>query len=254
MASVLPRPAVSAWSNVNNVTLGQVVVEAKSNEITAIPKLLEMLEIAGCFVTIDAMGCQTEIAEKIVDGQGHYCLAVKENQPTLYHGILDHVVDHMEDDFVRTQATVHETFEQGHGREEHRSYYVLPVPKDLPDAARWKKLAAIGVAINHTVRDGKETGAVRLYILSKKVSALKFGTAVRSHWGIENRLHWQLDVNFNEDQCRVRKNKGDVNLSLARRTALTLLKHEKTAKCGVKNRRLLAALDVEYLQKVLFGK
>lgn len=245
---------VSAWSNVNNLTLGQVVVEAKSNEITAIPKLLEMLELSGCFVTIDAMGCQTEIAAEIVDGKGHYCLAVKENQPTLFNAIMDHVIDNMEDDFARTKATAHETFEQGHGRVEHRTYYVLPVPKDLPDAHRWKKLTALGVAINHTLRDGKETSAVRLYILSKKVSAQKFGDVVRGHWGIENRLHWQLDVNFNEDQCRVRKNKGDVNLSLARRTALTLLQHEKTAKCGVKNRRLLATLDVEYLEKVLFGK
>lgn len=246
---------VSAWSNKNNLTLGQVVVDAKSNEITAIPQLLEILEISGCFVTIDAMGCQTEIAEKIVTGGGHYCLAVKDNQPTLLDGIMEHFVDHLADDFARTPVSRHESQERGHGREEQRSYLVCPVPEELPDRARWKNLQAIGLTVNHTthVRTGKQTSEVRVYILDKKVSGKKFGDLVRSHWGIENRCHWQLDVTFGEDQCRVRKQHGDVNLSTVRRTALSLLKRDLRAKCGVKNRRLTAAWDEDYLQQVVFG-
>jgi predicted transposase YbfD/YdcC len=245
---------VSAWATANLISLGQVIVDAKSNEITAIPKLLEILELSGCLVTIDAMGCQTEIAAAIVDGGADYVLAVKGNQPTLEEGIADFFTDHLEDDFARTKVSRHETSEKGHGRHERRWYFICPVPEDLPDRLRWKKLAAIGLAINETEEDGQTRTEVRRYILSKKLSGRKFGEAVRGHWSIENRLHWQLDVTFQEDQCRLRKGHADANFSILRRTALSLLKNNHTHKAGVKNKRLLAASAEPYLEEVLFGQ
>lgn len=244
---------VSAWATANHISLGQVVVDAKSNEITAIPKLLNLLELSGALVTIDAMGCQTEIARQIVDADADYVLAVKGNQPTLYQGITDHFEDHLKDDFARTKVRRYETQEKGHGREESRDYYLCPVPEDLPDRARWAKLKAIGIVISHTKRNGTHSSEARYYILSKYLSGRRFANAVRGHWGIENRLHWQLDVTFQEDQCRVRKGHADVNLSILRRTALSLLKNESTLKVGVKNKRLTAGWDDNYLEKVLIG-
>ena len=245
---------VSAWATANHISLGQTVVDAKSNEITAIPKLLEMLELSGCLVTIDAMGCQTEIAEDIVQSGAHYCLAAKGNQPTLCNGIIDHFEEHIMNDFKGTKVRQHHTNETGHGREESRSYYICPVPDDLPDRDRWANLKAIGMAINITVRDGKESCAVRYYILSTYLSGKRFAEAVRNHWGIENSLHWQLDVTFGEDQSRLRKGHADTNASLLRRTALSLLKNNKTEKLGVKNKRLAAAWDDDFRLEVLFGK
>jgi predicted transposase YbfD/YdcC len=245
---------VSAWATANQITLGQVVVDAKSNEITAIPKLLEMLELSGCLVTIDAMGCQTEIAAAIVDAGADYVLAVKANQPTLHNGIADHFIAHLEDDFARTKVSRHTTHDKTHGRRTTREYFVCSVPDDLPDRRRWKKLKAIGMTINRSHRDGKQTDEVRCYILSKKLSGRRFAAAVRDHWGIENRLHWQLDVTFGEDQSRLRKGHVDANFSLLRRAALGLLKNNHGCKAGVKNKRLYAAASEEYLQEVLLGK
>ena len=244
---------VSAWATANQVSLGQVVVDEKSNEITAIPKLLEVLELSGCLVTIDAMGCQTEIAQKIVDAGADYCLAVKGNQPTLHQALTDFFAEHLESDFANTPVRRCQTVENHHGREEHRYYYLCPVPEDLADRSRWAHLKAIGISINHSIRNGKEGNDVRYYILSKYVAGKRFAEAVRSHWSIENRLHWQLDVTFQEDQCRVRKGHADANLSILRRTALSMLKNEATLKVGVKNKRLTAGWDDSYLQKVLFG-
>ena len=244
---------VSAWATANQISLGQVVVDEKSNEITAIPKLLEMLEVSGSLVTIDAMGCQVEIARKIVDAKADYVLAVKGNQPTLHQGIIDFFQDHLEDAFARTEMRRHETEEKGHGREENRWYHLCPVPDDLPDHHRWPKLKAIGIAISNTRRDGKDCNEIRYYILSKYISGRRFADAVRSHWGIENHLHWQLDVTFQEDQCRIRKGHADANFSILRRTAISLLKNEPTLKVGIKNKRLTAGWDETYLEKVLTG-
>jgi predicted transposase YbfD/YdcC len=244
---------VSAWATANQISLGQVVVDAKSNEITAIPKLLEMLEISGCLVTIDAMGCQTEIARQIVAGGADYVLAVKGNQPTLQQGIEDFFSEHLEDDFARTKVRRYQTEEEGHGRKEERYYTICPVPENLPDRERWAKLKAIGMAVSSTQRNGKECNEIRYYILSKYLSGRRFAEAVREHWGIENRLHWQLDVTFQEDQCRVRKGHADENLSTLRRTALSMLKNESTLKVGIKNKRLAAGWDEAYLEKVLLG-
>jgi len=245
---------VSAWATANQISLGQVVVDAKSNEITAIPKLLEMLDISGCLVTIDAMGCQTEIARQIVAGGGDYVLAVKGNQPTLHQGIEKFFDDSLEDDFAHTKVRQHQTKEKGHGREEERYYWICPVPEDLPDRDRWAHLKAIGMAVSTVQRDGKECNEVRYYILSEYLSGRRFAEAVRGHWGIENRLHWQLDVTFQEDQCRIRKGHADANFSILRRTALSLLKNESSLKVGIKNKRLTAGWDEDYLEKVLVGE
>jgi predicted transposase YbfD/YdcC len=158
---------VSAWATANHISLGQVVVDAKSNEITAIPKLLELLEISGSIVTIDAMGRQTAIAEAIVAKKADYVLAVKENQPTLYAGIEAHFLDHLDDDFARVKVSRHETKEHGHGRDERRTYYVCDVPDHLPDRGRWKGLKRIGIAISDTLRNGKSAGDVRYYAGAK---------------------------------------------------------------------------------------
>ena len=244
---------VSAWATANHISLGQVVVDEKSNEITAIPKLLEMLELSGALVTIDAMGCQTEIAQSIVAAGADYCLAVKGNQPTLHEGIVKFFDEHLEDDFARVSVRRHETEEKGHGREETRHYFICPVPEDLPDRARWAGLKAIGIVISSTQRNGKDCGDVRYYIISKYLAAKRFAAAVRGHWAIENRLHWQLDVTFQEDQSRLRQGHADANFSILRRAALALLKNEPTAKVGIKNKRLIAGWNETYLQQVLLG-
>jgi len=215
---------------------------------------LKILEISGCLVTIDAMGCQTEIAQAIVDAGADYVLAVKDNQPTLHNGISWFFLTQREKGFARTPVSRHETREKGHGREETRTYYVCDVPRDLPDRRRWPKLAAIGWAISDTLRGGKRSYEMRYYILSKKLSARQFAAAVRSHWSIENGLHWQLDVTFQEDQSRVRLGHADANFSILRRTALSLLKNNHTLAVGVKNKRLAAGWDDSYLGQVLFGQ
>jgi predicted transposase YbfD/YdcC len=245
---------VSAWATANHISLGQIVVDEKSNEITAIPKLLELLELSGALVTIDAMGCQREIAEQIVASGADYVLAVKENQPTLHKELVFFFADHRADDFARVNVRRQETYEHAHGRDEMRFYYLCPVPDDLQSQERWHKLRAIGMTINNTVRDGKECIEARYYILSRFVSGQRFAEAVRTHWAIENRLHWQLDVTFQEDQSRIRKGHADANFSSLRRTALSLLKNNHTKKVGVKNKRLAAALNDDYLTEVLVGK
>jgi predicted transposase YbfD/YdcC len=244
---------VSAWATTNCISLGQIVVDAKSNEITAIPQLLEILDISGCLVTIDAMGCQTQIAAAVVDGGADYVLAVKDNQPTLSEGIREFFNGRMEDDFACTKTSRHQTEEKGHGREELRSYYVCTVPDDLPDRSRWSKLMAIGMVISDTLRGGKASLEIRYYILSKRMSARRFAAAVRGHWGIENRLHWQLDVTFGEDQSRIRRGHADANFSILRRTALSLVKNNTSKKLGVKNKRLTAAWNEAYLLEILLG-
>ena len=243
---------VGAWASANHVSLGQVVVDAKSNEITAIPKLLEVLEISGCLVTIDAMGCQAEIAAKVVEGRADYVLAVKGNQPALHAGIEAFFLDHLEDDFARVSVGRHETKERGHGREESRTYYVCDAPAALPDLARWAGLKRIGVAIGETTRDGRTVSDVRYYILSRKLSGKGFAAAVRSHWSIENSCHWSLDVTFSEDQSRIRKGHADANFSILRRTSPSLLKNNHDLKVGIKNKRLAAGWDDSYLEQVLF--
>ena len=245
---------VSAWATANHISLGQVVVDEKSNEITAIPKLLEILDVSGCLVTIDAMGCQKEIAQKIVNAKADYLLAVKDNQPKLCEAIGDFFSEHLEDDLKQVSHRRHETHEKGHGRTDDRYYYLAKLPDDFPLAEQWPGLKAIGMAVRVTEHDdGRASDDVRYYITSRYLSGKRFADAVRGHWGIENSLHWQLDVTFQEDQCRLRKGHADANFSLLRRTSLSLLKNNKTENVGVKNKRLCAAWNDDYRLQVLCG-
>jgi predicted transposase YbfD/YdcC len=244
---------VSVWASRHQLSLRSVVVPEKSNEITAIPQLLELIDLNGGLVTIDAMGCQKEIAAKIVDGGGDYALAVKDNQPKLHQAIIEEFAEQMETDFADTTCRRHSTTEKGHGRQEQRDYYLIRVPKTFGPRAEWKGLKALGMAINTTVRDGKETVEVRYYILSRFLSGARFAEAVRGHWSIENNLHWQLDVTFREDHLHVRRGHAPTNLSLVMRTALSLLKQETTLRRGIQTKRLTAGWNTDYLEKVLLG-
>jgi len=246
---------VSAWATANHISLGQVVVDEKSNEITAIPKLLEILDISGCLVTIDAMGCQREIAQQIVDQKADYVLAVKDNQPNLYAAIRDFFAEHVEDEWQSILHRRHETHDKDHGRVDDRYYYLAKLPEDFPLKEKWPGLKAIGMAVRVTeYKDGRASDDVRYYITSRYTSGQRFAQAVRGHWGVENALHWQLDVTFQEDQCRIRKGHADANFSLLRRASLSLLKNNRSQKVGVKNKRLCAAWDETYLMEVLCGK
>lgn len=242
---------VSVWATATHLSLGSTIVDEKSNEITAIPKLLELIDVSGALVTIDAMGCQKEIARQTKKEGADYVLAVKENQPKLHQAVSDFFAEQMDEDFASSPRRRQETHEKGHGRVEQRYYYLAPVPDDFPVRRDWPHLKALGMAINVTERDGKETSEVRYYILSKYVAGRRFAEAVRSHWSIENHLHWQLDVTFQEDDLRIRQGHAPANMSILMRTALALLKQEKTLKRGMHTKRLAAGWDEQYLEKVL---
>jgi predicted transposase YbfD/YdcC len=244
---------VSVWATANQLSLGSVTVAEKSNEITAIPRLLELIDVSGALVTIDAMGCQKEIAQKIVDQGADYVLAVKENQPKLHEAVTEFFEEQLQKDFADTKCRMQTTREKGHGRKELRNYYVVPVPEDFPLREQWPTLQALGMAMNVTVRDGKETSEVRYYILSTFPNGRRFAEAVRGHWGIENNLHWQLDVTFGEDDLRIRCGHGPANMSILMRTALALLKKETSNGRGIATKRLAAGWNESYLEKILMG-
>jgi predicted transposase YbfD/YdcC len=244
---------VSVWATANQLSLGSVTVAEKSNEITAIPRLLELIDVSGALVTIDAMGCQKEIAQKIVDQGADYVLAVKENQPKLHEAVTEFFEEQLQKDFADTKCRTRTTREKGHGRKELRNYYVVPVPEDFPLREQWPTLQALGMAMNVTVRDGKETSEVRYYILSTFPNGRRFAEAVRGHWGIENNLHWQLDVTFAEDDLRIRRGHGPANMSILMRTALALLKKETSNGRGIATKRLAAGWNESYLEKILMG-
>jgi len=237
---------VSAWAQHNHMVLGQIKVNEKSNEITAIPKLLEILAIKGCIVTIDAMGCQTEIAETIIDNGADYLLAVKGNQGSLEQGA---------EDTLRfcTPVDIYEDTDIGHGRVETRICKVFTDLTHIENVDKWKKLNCIVAIestryIKSTAQEQKET---RLYITSLKPSAKKIGESVRAHWGIENSLHWVLDVAFNEDNGTKENPNAVENFSIINRIALNLVKNDKSKKVGVKGKRLCAGWDNDYLIKIL---
>ena len=192
---------VSAWASENKLSLGQVVVDEKSNEITAIPELLRLLDVSGAVVTIDAMGCQKEIAAQIRQRGGDYVLAVKQNQPTLYEQVAEAISAGLEQDAAVVQE--HQTVETGHGRQEMRTYAIFPAPETVDPEGEWRGLCAVGVAFSErTDSRGRNSLEARYYILSTLLPAQEFAEAVRGHWGIENNLHWQLDVSFREDVPR----------------------------------------------------
>lgn len=237
---------VSAWAGANNLVLGQRKVDDKSNEITAIPKLLEALELSGTVVTIDAMGCQKSIAEKIVEKKADYILAVKENQ--------GHLLEEVKDSFRMLQAvSVAEEIDCGHGRVERRTCAVIADTTLVEQAAEWTALQGLVriEAERYHKATGKTEREVRYYITSLKPDATQLNAAIRQHWGIENKLHWVLDVAFREDHSRKRAGYAAQNFSVLNRIALNLLKQEKTSKRGIKGKRLKAGWDHDYLLKLL---
>lgn len=246
---------VSAWACANRLVLGQVKVNEKSNEITAIPQLLKALEISGCIITIDAMGCQTEIAKTIVEEDGDYVLALKDNQGNLFED-TQLLFEDLENSQYRTYAYDYEkTVNKGHGRIEIRECWTISDPSilcHLRGFANWEKLLTVSRIRSQRWIGEEKTCEDRFHIASL-TGAKRILAAVRSHWGIENSLHWTLDIAFDEDRCRVRKDNGPENFAILRHIALNLLKQEKTCKRSIKGKRLLAGWKEEYLLKVLSG-
>ena len=244
---------VSAWSSSNNLSLGQIQVDKKSNEITAIPKLLDILDVSGCIVTIDAMGCQKDIAAKIRDNNADYVLALKGNQGGLHEDVELFFQTEKANNFDEFKCDSHETTDGEHGRIEVRRYYVTEEIDWLGADAEWSGIRSIGMVERERTLDGKKSTECAYYISSLDSNAEIFGNAVRTHWGIENSMHWVLDLAFREDESRIRKDNGPQNFALLRKIAANLLKSEKSAKIGVKEKRLKAGWDHDYLIRVLFG-
>jgi predicted transposase YbfD/YdcC len=243
---------VSAWATQANLTLGQVAVDEKSNEITAIPRLLELLDLKGALVTIDAMGCQKEIAATIVEGGGDYLLTVKDNQENLKDDIIACFVHAYDNDCVGVAHEKYETEEESHGRQEKRVYEVIVEPTGIRGQENWPGLKVIGKCYSERTMQGKTSYEERYFIGSKRCSARRYGQALRNHWRIENNLHWQLDVSFAEDASRIQKRHGGENFALLRRLALGLLKRHP-GKTSIKGKRYEAALDIAFLEEVLKG-
>jgi predicted transposase YbfD/YdcC len=244
--------AVTVWASEFGLSLGQVACAEKSNEITAIPEVLRLVDIKGAIITIDAMGTQKAIAAQIVEGEADYVLALKGNQETLHQAVIDYIDEQAKNDFADVKVRRHLTEETGHGRHETRSYIHLPVPKTLRDLELWKGLTSIGVATLACVRDGKETVETRYYISSLGVGVKRFAHAVRSHWGVENGCHWCLDVIYREDESRIREKHLRENFAWLNRFTLSLLKQHPGRDSTVMKRRSCGWSD-DFLLEVLTG-
>jgi len=246
------RHCVSVWASEYGLSLGQVACAEKSNEITAIPELLRLVDIKGAIITIDAMGTQKAIAGQIIEGGADFVLALKGNQESLHQAVIDHIHEQWEDDFAGVKARRHQTREAGHGREETRTYIQMPVPEDLPALNSWAGLKSIGVVVSECVRDGKATDEVRYYISSLGVGVKRFAHAVRSHWGVENTCHWSLDITYREDESRIRERHLGENMAWLYRFTLSLLKQHPGRQSLVMKRRC-CGWDENFLLEVLAG-
>jgi predicted transposase YbfD/YdcC len=239
---------VSAWATKNNLILGQVAVADGSHEIAAIPELLRMLDLKGALVTLDAAGCQTEIVEQIRGRKGDYLVAVKGNQPALQQAV--HAAFDRAGEAGFSECSMSTTIEDGHGRHEERYVTVIQNPEGLP--SEWPDVGAVVMVGRERQVNGKNTSTTHYYITSLRVSAKKLAGYVRGHWGVENGLHWCLDVSFGEDANRTRDKNAGANLGVVRRVAASLLKQDK-GRGSIKAKRFGAALDEEYLARVLQG-
>lgn len=243
---------VSAWASANRLVLAQEATEEKSNEITAIPKLLELLELKGCIVTIDAMGCQRDIAAQIVDQGGDYVLGLKGNQSTLHESVEDFFEVARDGDFAGVEYDYTEEVDKDHGRLEVRRYWITEDLRTLPDTHLWEGLRSIGMVERHCTIDNTETVERRYYINSIGAEAKRFAHAVREHWGVENRLHWRLDVVFGEDASRIRKGNAPAIMTSIRHLCMNLFEQEPSSLRLSKKRRK-AAWNDDYRAKVVFG-
>jgi predicted transposase YbfD/YdcC len=239
---------VSAWAAEHSLTLGQVATEEKSNEITAIPQLLELLDLKGALVTIDAMGCQKAIAARIVAGGGDYVLTVKDNQEHLREDIVDCLCAAMDDAAARSETYAYE--EKGHGRIERRWITVLTDPEGIRDQELWTNLKVVGCYYVERTVAGQTSEEIRYFIGSRGMSAKHYGQAIRGHWQIENGCHWSLDVSFREDDSRIQKRNGGMNFALLRKIALSLLKRHPNED-SINRKRYAAALDTSFLEEIL---
>lgn len=244
---------VSAWSSSHQLVLGQKKVNNKSNEITAIPALLELLEIEGSIITIDALGCQKEIASLIIKKKGDYILALKGNQKLLYQGVKSWFELAQKEEFKGRGYSYYQQEERGHHRIEKRQIWTVDISElpSLHNQSLWTGLKTIVMIVSERQLWNKTTKEVRFYLSSLASNAEKIASAIRSHWGIENSLHWTLDVTFSEDKSRIRKAHSPENFALLRRLAINLLKQEKTFKGSLKMKRYLAGMDNNYLVQIL---
>jgi len=243
---------VSAWATKAHVSLGQVAVDGKGNEITAIPKLLELLDLHGALVTIDAIGCQKNIAKKIVDRGGDYVLVVKANQERLLSDIQATVAKALDGELPAGRVRQCTTSERGHGRTEERHCVIIEDLSAIRDRRLWPELQTVGMCRRERTVNGKQTTEVCYFIGSRRMAARRYAAALRGHWGIENNLHWQLDVSFHEDASRVENRHGAENLSLFRKLALSLLK-QNPRKESMARKRKAAAVDPGYLAEIITG-
>lgn len=248
-----PLHSVSVWASEYGITLAQVATDEKSNEITAIPAVLQLVDLNGAIVTIDAMGTQKAIAEQIVEGGGDYVLALKRNQEKLHDAVVDYAIEQMENDFADVAARQHVTQERGHGRYEKRHYIQMPAPDTLPGIGNWKKLLTIGMVILTTIRNGKETTELRFFISSLGLGVKRFAKAVRNHWGIENTCHWSLDVTYREDDSRIRDVRARENFAWLNRFTLSLLK-QHPGKGSLAMKRRSCSWNPQFLLEVLTGE
>jgi predicted transposase YbfD/YdcC len=229
--------AVSVWASDFGLSLGQVACAEKSNEITAIPELLRLVDIEGAIITIDAMGTQKAIAAQIIDSRADYVLALKGNQEALQQAVIDYLEQQLTNDFADVPVRRHVSAEKGHGREEIRSYLQMPVPETLGELEKWKGLKSIGMATLVCTRNGVETGETRYYISSLPVGVKRFARAIRSHWSVENTCHWSLDMTFREDESRIREPQIRENFAWLNRFTLSLLKQHPGKDSIVMKRR-----------------
>jgi predicted transposase YbfD/YdcC len=248
-----PLHLVSAWASEARLTLGQVAVDSKSNEITAVPLLLELLELKGATVTLDAMGCQKEIAQKIIERGGQYVLALKENHPSLHEAVAAEFTQALEADVRPKGLRRHVTAETNRGRQERREYFVLPAPPTLPERANWAGLTTIVMVLRITQAGGRESGQVSYFLSSLPAQVQAVAKRIRQHWSIESQLHWVLDVTFTEDASRIRQRHAPQTSAMLRRLAVSILSSDTSLKDSLRGKRYRACLSTDTLERILLS-